>query len=222
MGLLITRPQLVLCLPSANTKIIDACLSHFNEFCEVYLINTPKRLSAFLCQVAHESACMTKLEEGLYYKTPEDLLRVFPHDFKDLNDAKAYVRNPEKTANRVYANQNGNGNEASGDGWKYRGRGAFGTTGVDNYIAVGNVLGIDLLAHPELLSETRYAIASACYYWSSHGLNRPADVEDIKTITHKINGGYNGYIDRLKYWLRARKAFQLPDLKITLEQLSKL
>jgi putative chitinase len=219
--LLIGRAQLAAILIGETDANLDAFTAPINNAAERFGINTPKRLSAFIAQLAHETGSLRSIEENLNYSA-EKLLEVFPRYFKDLATAQKYARKPEAIANRVYANRLGNGDEASGDGWKYRGRGLFQTTGKANYIRVGKALGLDLVTYPALLCKPENAALAAGFYWSDNGLSKPADVEDIKTITKKINGGYNGYTDRLKYWLIARKVFGLPDLKVTLESLAKL
>ena len=133
----------------------------FSKATAEFQINTPARLAAFIAQTGHESAGFSRLSENLYYSDAERVARIFRSDF-DLNKnriiepgeiefARRYTRNPEKMANYVYANQGGNGNEASGDGWRFRGRGLIQITLRNNYLLCGKALGLDLIANPDLL-----------------------------------------------------------------------
>ena len=153
-----------------------------------FAINTPKRAAAFLAQAAHESNEFTRLQENLSYSTPERLMEVFKGRFSGLADAAQYLRQPEKLANRVYANRLGNGDTASGDGWKYRGRGLFQLTGRANYMAAGDGLGTDYKANPDLVAEPPDAAFTAAWYWAVGNLNAMADVGQIDVITRRING----------------------------------
>ena len=160
---------------------LDAALTAFT-------INTPKRAAAFLAQAAHESIGFTRLHENLSYSTPERLVEVFKNRFNGLADAAQYLRQPEKLANRVYANRLGNGDEPSGDGWRFRGRGLFQLTGRANYMAAGDGLGTDYKANPDLVAEPPDAAFTAAWYWAVGNLNAMADVGQIDVITRRING----------------------------------
>ena len=168
-------------------------------------ISTPARVSAFLAQIAHESAELTRLEENLNYRA-ETLQRVWPSRFPTLVEAELYARNPEKIANFVYGGQLGNGPAESGDGWRYRGRGLLQVTGRANYRACSIAIAGDadtLLLNPELLAAPEYAAESAGWFWNLRGLNVYADRGDFEGITRRINGGLNGLVDRVAYWHRA-------------------
>ena len=160
---------------------LDAAMTAFT-------INTPKRAAAFLAQAAHESIGFTRLQENLSYSTPERLVEVFKNRFNGLADAAQYLRQPEKLANRVYANRLGNGDEPSGDGWRFRGRGLFQLTGRANYMAAGDGLGTDYKANPDLVAEPPDAAFTAAWYWAVGNLNAMADVGQIDVITRRING----------------------------------
>lgn len=153
-----------------------------------FAINTPKRAAAFLAQAAHESIGFTRLQENLSYSTPERLMEVFKGRFTGLADAAQYLRQPEKLANRVYANRLGNGDTSSGDGWRFRGRGLFQLTGRANYMAAGDGLGTDYKANPDLVAEPPDAAFTAAWYWAVGNLNAMADVGQIDVITRRING----------------------------------
>jgi len=179
--------------------------------CTKFNINGPKRLSHLLGQCAHESGNFTSFYENLNYRL-ETVLRVFKSDVdldkdgiieqNEIENAKRYIGKPEMLANFVYANQNGNGPEVSGDGWKYRGRGALQTTGKANYKSLGSFLGVDLISNPDLVATT-YPVDSAAFYFNSRGLWTICDlgVDDstILRITKKVNGGINGLEERIKY-----------------------
>lgn len=168
-------------------------------------ISTPARIAAFLAQVAHESAELTRLEEYLNYRA-ETLQKVWPSRFPTLLDAERYARNPERIANFVYGGQLGNGPADSGDGWRYRGRGLLQVTGRANYRACSIAIAGDadtLLLNPELLATPEYAAESAGWFWNLRGLNAYADRGDFEGITRRINGGLNGLVDRVGYWHRA-------------------
>lgn len=153
-----------------------------------FAINTPKRAAAFLAQAAHESIGFTRLQENLSYSTPERLMEVFKGRFSGLADAAQYLRQPEKLANRVYANRLGNGDGSSGDGWRFRGRGLFQLTGRANYMAAGDGLGTDYKANPDLVAEPPDAAFTAAWYWAVGNLNAMADVGQVDVITRRING----------------------------------
>jgi len=139
-------------------------------------------------------------------------MQVWPRRFPTLKKARTYERNPEKLANYVYASRLGNGDEASGDGWRYRGRGLIQTTGRSNYRATGAALTLQLESEPTLLEEPDHASLSAAWFWKSHGLNELADAggagdeEDFETISIRINGGRAGLESRKKYWQAAKDA----------------
>lgn len=164
-------------------------------------LNTRQRLAMFLAQVGHESANLTAVRENLNYGA-DGLLGTFGKYF-DKASAARYARKPEAIANRVYANRMSNGNEASGDGWKFRGRGLIQVTGKANYIDCGAFLGLDLLNNPELLETNLNAALSAGWYWSTKGLNAFADRQDVEGATRRINGGLNGLTHRQSLYTKA-------------------
>lgn len=167
-------------------------------------INTPKRQAAFLAQCGHESGGLRTVEENLNYSA-EALLRVFPKYFT-AEQAASYARKPERIANRVYANRMGNGPEASGDGWKYRGKGPIQLTGKVNHQLCGQDLKLDLIQNPNLLLVTEVGARSACWFWEKNNLNRFADTGDFKGLTRAINGGYIGLEHRMELWAAAKVA----------------
>ncbi|MBY0474228.1 MAG: glycoside hydrolase family 19 protein [Nitrosomonas sp.] len=161
-------------------------------------LNNRLRLAHFLAQVAHESNYFSDREENLNY-SEDGLKRVFRKYFPD-DLAKLYARHPQKIASRVYANRMGNGSEATGEGWIYRGRGYIQLTGKDNYAAFQLAVPDNVIVNPDLVA-TKYPLFSAGWFWNSNRLNDLADKGDdqmvVTEITKKINGGYNGLEDRL-------------------------
>lgn len=157
-------------------------------------INTKLRLAHFMAQIEHESG-LKPISENLNYSA-EGLGKTFKKYFPTVVLANQYARQPEKIANRVYANRMGNGDEASGEGWKYRGRGFIQVTGKENYFRLANDTDLDCLKNPDLLLEEANAMVSALWFWNLKGLNKFADLDDITTITKRINGGLNGFEHR--------------------------
>ena len=175
-----------------------------NPALERYQINTRARLCSFLAQTGHESGQFNRLVESLNYKTAGRLMKVWPRRFPTQGSAIPYVGNESKLANFVYANRLGNGDSASGDGFRFRGRGIIQITGRSNYAAVGNELKLPLVEDPDRLLGTEIAALAAAWFWHSRGLNALADdntgdddLEDFTEITRRINGGTVGIKDRL-------------------------
>ena len=153
------------------------------------------RLAHFFAQVLHESGCMRFDMENLNYSS-DALQRVFGKYFRTKADADSCARQPEKIANRVYANRMGNGDETSGDGWRYRGRGLIQLTGRANYRAFAEWIGDPrVMDDPDLVS-SEYAVHSAVFFWDRNNLNALADNDDVVTLTMRINGGTNGLAHR--------------------------
>jgi putative chitinase len=167
-------------------------------------INTQLRKAHFLAQIAHESAGFKATTENLNYSDTA-LYNVFRKYFPTLESAKAYARQPERIANKVYANRMGNGDEASGDGWKYRGRGLIQLTGKANYEAFSQAVGQDFVSNPDLVATPEWALSSACWYWKNRNINRFADTDDIHMVTKSVNGGFNG-LDHRQHFLEEFKS----------------
>jgi putative chitinase len=159
-----------------------------------YYVNTPLRLAHFMGQMEHESN-LKPIAENLNYSA-EGLTKTFTKYFPTLASTNGYARNPEKIANKVYANRMGNGNEASGDGYKFRGRGFIQLTGKENYILLSKDTRIDFVAQPDLLLQEANALIAALWFWNKNGLNVLADKDDVLVVTKKINGGTHGLEDR--------------------------
>jgi len=166
---------------------------------EKYGVNTPLRIAHFMAQIEHESG-LKPISENLNYK-PERLLVIFPKYFT-RSQSNYYGGNPQLIANRVYANRMGNGDELSGEGWKYRGRGFIQITGKENYFRLANDTDLDCLKNPDLLLEEANAMISALWFWNLKKLNALADKDDIIGITKRINGGLNGLEHRKELLLK--------------------
>ena len=172
--------------------------SALNTTFDRFDISTPFRQAAFIGQAAHESGNFKMLVENLNYRA-ETLMKVWPKRFPTLEFAKQYERDPKKIANSVYANRMGNRDEASGDGFRFRGRGLFQTTGHAGYYHAGQALGEDFVMQPDLVATPQYAALTAGFFWDTHKLNQYADSRDYKMMTKKINGGFIGLADREKH-----------------------
>ena len=170
-----------------------------------YEINTAQRIAAFIAQCSHESAGFTALKENLNYKAAT-LRKIFPKYFPTDDLANAYANMPNKQeaiANRVYASRMGNGDEHSGDGYRYCGRGLIQLTGKTNYQSFADSLEMNVEDVPEYLATFEGAAQSACWFWESNNLNQWADKGDIVTLTKRINGGTIGLEDRIKHYEHA-------------------
>ncbi len=166
-------------------------------------LSTPIRQAAFIAQCGHESDGFRVLVENLNYSA-DGLHSVFKKYFPTIDETAAYARQPEKIANKVYADRLGNDSEESGDGWKFRGRGLIQITGKDSYRAFGVAVGQDFLSNPDLVAQPIWAAESAGWFWNAHHLNAIADSEDTRLLTYKINGGFNGLEDRVRRYGMAR------------------
>ena len=187
-----------------KVKNFDEWYTNLSDILPEYDIDTPKRVAAFMAQCGHESGGFTLMQENLNYSA-KGLVGTFKKYFPTEAHAKPYERKPEMIANRVYANRMGNGDEASGEGWYFRGRGIVQITGKNNYTKCSQSLFESnvLVENPDLLLETEYAIHSACWFWSAARLNELADIGDIKTMTKRINGGFIGLEDRINHYNHA-------------------
>jgi putative chitinase len=200
---MITEQQLKELLPK------NPYVSHWHKALEQlfpdYEINTPQRVAAFVAQCAHESAGFTALVENLNYRW-QSLRKVFPKYFPNDAIAQDYASRPNKQeaiANRIYASRMGNGDEASGDGFRYRGRGLIQLTGRHNYTWFAASLEITPEEATEYLMTFEGAAQSACWFWETNKLNQWADAGDILTLTKRINGGTIGLDDRIKHYEHA-------------------
>ena len=181
--------------------IPDTVIAQIPGVVEKFEINTPLRLAHFLAQCGHESGGFKAVSENLNYGAA-GLQSIFKKYFT-AESAKEYQRKPEKIANIVYANRMGNGNQASGEGYKFRGRGFIQLTGKDNYTAFDKTVEDDILANPELVA-TKYPLLSAAWFFHKNGLHKIADegaTDAVVTkVTKRVNGGTIGLPDRIKHF----------------------
>jgi putative chitinase len=173
---------------------VDALNETFSRF----NINTKNQQAMFIGQCSHECGNFRLLEENLNYRA-ETLMKLWPKRFPSLEFAKQYEKNPRKIANSVYANRMGNRDEASGDGYRFRGRGALQCTGHSTYFHAGKALGVDFVMQPDLVATPKYAALTAGWFWDTHKLNPPSDALDYTKVTKIINGGTIGLDDRIKH-----------------------
>lgn len=177
-------------------------------------VDTGVRQAAFLAQVGHESAGLTRWVESLAYSA-QGLANTWPRRFRNATGGPTALAcqlayQPQAIASQVYAGRNGNGDEASGDGWLYRGRGLLQVTGRANYRRVGEGLGQPFEADPQLLAEPHWACESATWWWAAEGLNALADAGCFDDITRRVNGGLTGQAERQKLWKNACEVLALP------------
>ena len=199
----ITIEQLAEALPAVKDENIELFYEPLVAAMEEFGIDSPARMAGFLAQCAHESANFSAVRENLNYSA-DGLNKVFPKYFRNAGrNAQEYHRQPEKIANVVYANRMGNGDEMSGDGWRFRGRGLIQLTGRNNYTLCGNDLEVDLTEEPEYLETPEGAARSAAWFWWKNNLNAFADKNDIVGMTKRINGGTIGLEDRKKHYFHA-------------------
>ena len=173
---------------------VDALNETFNRFG----INTPRQQAAFIGQCGHECGNFRILEENLNYKAAT-LMKLWPKRFPTLEIASQYAGNPRKIANNVYSSRMGNRDEASGDGYRFRGRGCIQLTGHANYFHAGKALGVDFVLQPDLVATPQYAAMTAGWYWQTHDCNLIAQSADWLKLTKKINGGTIGLDDRIAH-----------------------
>jgi putative chitinase len=182
---------------------LDYWYEALHQILPEYNINTPERVAAFIAQCAHESGNFRFLQENLNYKA-ESLTKTFKKYFPTLESAQPYAKKPQMIANKVYANRMGNGDEASGDGYRYLGRGLIQLTGKNNYTFFAASVGIENMDEcVEYLGTFEGAVQSACFFWENSNLNQWADKGDILTLTKRINGGTIGLEDRIKHYNHA-------------------
>ena len=181
----------------------DAWADAAMEILPKYEITTANRIAGFFAQVGHESSGLKTLEENLFYRA-ETLDKIFPKYFKNAGrNAAEYAKQPEKIANIVYASRMGNGDTASGDGYKFRGRGAIQLTGRENYTNFGKTIGLTAEQVIDYVQTKKGALESACWYWKSRNINAACDASDIVKMTKLVNGGTIGLEDRRKHYNEA-------------------
>jgi len=184
---------------TSNLKVSPAVLLEIPAVAEKFGVTTPLRLAHFLAQCAHESANFTAVKENLNYSA-DGLRKIFGKYFPTDALAAQYARQPEKIANRVYASRMGNGDEVSGDGFKFRGRGYIQLTGKENYGAFDKIVEEDILANPDLVA-TKYPLLSAAFFFNKNGLwaicDKGDSIDVVTMVTKRVNGGTHGLEDRI-------------------------
>lgn len=206
---MVTIAQLIACGlgPTQARTFLDP----LNDAMERWAIQNVKREAAFIAQCMHESTKFTAMEESLFYRDAERLAKIFSSSFRSAAEAQPYVKNPKALANRVYANRIGNGDEASGDGWRYRGRGPLGLTGKDNYAAAGRATGLPLVSNPDLVAQPSTGCHAAAWFFKDKGCLPLADQGLIDEVTRKINPPMVGKIERREFFRIACEALRRED-----------
>jgi putative chitinase len=200
----LTQAQLKQIIP--KNPYVDHWHRALSQLLPEYEINTPQRMAAFLAQCAHESGGFTAIKENLNYRAAS-LRKTFAKYFPTDELAQQYANKPQAIANKVYANRMGNGDEASGDGYRYSGRGLIQLTGKDNYFWFAASINLTPEAASEYMETFEGAAQSACWFWETNNLNTWADAGDILTLTKRINGGTIGLEDRKKHYEHALHIF---------------
>lgn len=191
--------------PKTKPEVLRKYAESIHETAEYYdMYKNKKRAAAFVAQIAHESGGFNFVKENLNYSA-KGLMGTFKKYFPNEALAKQYERQPEKIANRVYANRMGNGDEASGDGYKYCGRGLIQLTGKQNYTKFAQDLGISVDETVKYLETPEGAVSSAGWFWDQNNLNQWCDKDDFVTLTKRINGGTIGLEDRKHHYEIALK-----------------
>ena len=200
-------PDSALNLAGLTGKVPDQVVAQIPETAREFGVTTNLRLAHFLAQCALESNNFTATVENLNYRAAR-LMEVFPRYFRGVDPA-AYANNPAKIGSRVYANRMGNGDEASGDGFKFRGRGYIQLTGKNNYTSFSAFVGEDCVANPDLVA-TKYPLASAAFYFNSNNIwaicDRGADDGTVTQVTRAVNGGTNGLAERIQNFKKFMQA----------------
>lgn len=194
--------------PKTKKEVLESYVAPLNKVAKAHgILDNHKRLAAFLAQVAHESGGFNFTKENLNYGA-KALQSVFKKYYPTEKDALAHERKPEQIANRVYASRMGNGDEKSGDGWNYRGRGLIQLTGKENYTKFAESIKKPITEAISYLETAEGAVESAAWFWSKNKLNDLCDKDDFVTLTKRINGGTNGLEDRKHHYEIALKALK--------------
>ncbi len=210
---LLTDDDLVAIMPILKQDHSKQFIAYIRRFFILYNIDTIGRITSFIGNSAEESTQWTLVAESFVYRA-KNLHDTFRHVFPTVEIAqeaigKADVRPDHQRqiaiANRVYAGKNGNGNEASGDGWKYRGRGIMQITGRGTYQSFTDDTGVDIISDPDCVETPHYSVFTGCWFWHKHKLNSCADIRAFEQLAYKINGGWppNGWETRERFRKRA-------------------
>jgi putative chitinase len=203
--------------PSAAAEHRLAFARHWPALADRYGLDAhPWRREFFLAQLGHESGGLAILEENLHYEARR-LLAVFPRHFRTMEEAQACAAAPELLANRVYCNRMANGDEVSGDGYRYRGRGYLQLTGRENYREIGRLTDLPLEAQPDLVRHPDHALHCAVAFWAWRGLNELADAGQFEAVTRRINGALHGLEDRQAWLDKVRRVLACPQGEMQLD-----
>ena len=205
----VIAPPVSASIPNSNLKldklkghIPDSVIAQIPDTAAKFGITTPLRLAHFLSQCGHESAGFKAVQENLNYSA-KGLMGIFKKYFPTQTLAEQYQKNPQKIASKVYGGRMGNGDESTGEGYKYRGRGFLQTTGKENYTKFTKFIGEDCVSNPDLVA-TKYPLASAAFFFQSNGLwsicDKGADDKTVTLVTKKVNGGGIGLTDRIRHF----------------------
>lgn len=200
--MIITADELTQIMPLAGAHV-QTYLDPLNEAMQEFAIDNPDRIAAFIAQLAHESAQLSRVEENLNYSA-ERLTQVWTVRFPSLAVALPYSHNPQRLANHVYANRLGNGDEASGDGWRFRGAGLIQLTGRENQTRCATFFRVPVPTVGDWLRSPEGAARSAAWFWWTRGLSSLADTGQFTFITRRINGALVGLDERCKFWETAK------------------
>ena len=205
VAMALSEGQLRSIYPNAQADSLRAFAQQNGALLESFGIDrTTDRLSFFLAQIGHECGGLTITHENLNYSAGR-LVEVWPSRFPDAAAAAPFAGDPEKLANNVYADRMGNGPSASGDGWRYRGRGYIQITGRDGYQRVGEIIGENLEADPDSVAAPEGALLAVCGFWTWKALNQLSDTGDYVEVTRRINGGTTGMDDRNSWLAKVRQ-----------------
>lgn len=193
--------------PAANAVYREAFLRADDHLAHYGILNSAQRLSHFLGQVLHETRALQRLEESLNYSATR-LMAVWPARFPSLELAERYAMNPQRLATYVYGGRMGN--RMPSDGFRFRGRGLVQLTGRANYVEMGILTGLDLVAEPDLVLRPEHAVQIAAAFWQSHGCNEAADTDDVRRVTTRLNGGTVGLVDRIAWLQQVRRVYGGP------------
>lgn len=212
---MLAKSQIKELFPRASGAHIDAfALSNAALFNEFEIDRNPLRLHFFLAQIGHESGGLSIERESMSYSAKR-MTQVWPSRFADEAAAAPFAHNPEKLANKVYANRNGNGPPASGDGFRFRGRGYVQLTGREGYHEVGRLCGLDLVADPDKAFAPLHALRVALGFWRWKSANSICDTGDFEAVTRRVNGGKIGWADRVAWLDKARRVTTIPPAQKT-------
>lgn len=198
-----TSARLVELCPQENSPTLVRIALGIDAYAAEFGVDTILRRAHFIAQIAHESGGFKRMVENLNYSAMR-IGEVWP---RLAPRAHELAHRPEALANAAYANRLGNGDEASGDGWRYRGRGLVQLTGRENYRTMGMALGLELSANPNQAAEPEIAVRIALTFWRSRNCNDPADMDDVDAVTRLINGGTHGLAERRALTEKAKRIF---------------